>query len=352
MIMILCTFLLVTVFLLLSAATASAEEEKPFVHLLATGGTIAGKASSETATTGYEAGALGVQELLSALPEVDDYARVTGEEIASIDSKDMTEDIWLSLAGRANELAGEKDGLVVIHGTDTMEETAWFLQLTVNPSVPLVLTGAMRPATAVSADGPMNLLNAVRLAADPSAAGKGVLVMMNDTIFGAGNVTKGNTLSLDTFRSPDGPLGYMNDGKPFWCALPVRIPCGKAPFDVSHLSRLPKVYILYGNACADGVMVQAAVQAGAEGIVYAGCGNGSIHREDEKELAKAVLQGIPVVRSSHAGSGSVIAAENSYEKEHFIRGGSLNPQKARILLQLALTRTKDSREIQKMFETY
>lgn len=349
--MILSIFLLVILFLFLSMVSASAEE-KPSVHLLATGGTIAGKASSETATTGYEAGALGVEDLLSALPEVNDYARVTGEGICGIDSKDMTDAIWLTLSERLNALAGEKDGLVVIHGTDTMEETAYFLQLTVNPSIPLVLTGAMRPATAVSADGPMNLLNAVRLAAHPSAKGKGVLVMMNDTIFGARNVTKGNTLSLDTFRSPDGPLGYMNDGIPCWCALPVRVPKGRTPFDVKGLTALPKVYIVYGHAGADGAMVKAAVSMGAEGIVYAGTGNGSVHREDEKALAEVAAKGIPVVRSSHAGSGSVISAEPSYEKEGFIQGGSLSPQKARILLSLALTRTKDFGDIGEMFGKY
>lgn len=350
--MIFSIFLLMILFLLLPAWAVRAEERKPSVHLLATGGTIAGKASSETATTGYEAGALGVEDLLSALPEVKDYAHVTGEEICGIDSKDMTDTIWLTLAERVNELAGKKDGLVIIHGTDTMEETAWFLQLTVNPSIPLVLTGAMRPATALSADGPMNLLNAVRLAGDPSAKGKGALVMMNDTIFAARNVTKGNTLSLDTFRSPDGPLGYMNDGHPCWCALPVRIPKGQAPFDIRHMKSLPKVYIVYGTACADGAMVRGAVFAGAEGIIYAGTGNGSIHKADEIELAKAAAAGIPVVRSSHTGSGSVISAEPSYDREGFIHGGSLSPQKARILLQLALTRTKNFGEIGEMFERY
>lgn len=226
--MILFLILLITLLLLIPVSSVRAER-KPSVHLLATGGTIAGKAASETATTGYEAGALGVKDLLGSLPEAQNFAQVTGEEISSIDSKDMTDDIWFSLAERANELEGETDGLVVIHGTDTMEETAWFLQLTVKSSIPLVLTGAMRPATAVSADGPMNLLNAICLAAHPSARGKGVLVMMNDTIFSARNVTKGNTLSLDTFRSPDGPLGYMNDGHPCWCALPVHVPKGEAP---------------------------------------------------------------------------------------------------------------------------
>ena len=175
--------------------------------------------------------------------------------------------------------------------------------------------------------------------------------MMNDTIFGARDVTKGNTLSLDTFCAPRGPLGHMNDGQVEWYHGPLHRE-GEAPFSVDSLTALPKVYILYGTAGADGAMVRAALQAGAEGLVYAGTGNGSIHEADEKELAKAAVQGIPVVRSSHAGSGTVIGAEASYEKEHFIRGGSLNPQKARILLQLALTKTHDYRKIQEMFNRY
>lgn len=327
---------------------------KPHIHLLATGGTIAGQASSHTATTGYGAGVLSVEDLVNGVPGIQEAAEITGETISSIDSKDMTEEIWLSLSRRINalETEGETDGIVVIHGTDTMEETAYFLELTTGHHIPVVLTGAMRPATALSADGPMNLLNAVRVAGNKEAWSMGILVMMNDTIFAARDVTKGNTLSLDTFSAPNGPLGHMDDGRAEWHHRPFH-PEGKEPlFTVDSLKELPKVYILYGTAGADGAMVRAARQAGAEGIVYAGTGNGSIHISDEKELAEAAKQGIPVVRSSHTGSGFVIRAEESYEKEHFIRGGSLNPQKARILLQLALTRTDDYREIQQMFEEH
>lgn len=327
--------------------------KRPHIHLLATGGTIAGRAMSDTATTGYRAGALSVDDLVASVPGIRDAADLTGETISSIDSKDMTENIWCTLSCRIRELErnGRTDGIIVIHGTDTMEETAYFLELTTEHRIPVVLTGAMRPATAVSADGPMNLLNAVRLAGVKEAAFMGVLVMMNDTIFCARDVTKGNTLSLDTFCAPRGPLGHMNDGQVEWYHGPLHRE-GEAPFSVDSLTALPKVYILYGTAGADGAMVRAAVQTGAEGLVYAGTGNGSIHEADEKELAKAAARDIPVVRSSHAGSGTVIGAEASYEEEHFIRGGSLNPQKARILLQLALTKTHDYREIQEIFERY
>ena len=327
---------------------------KPHIHLLATGGTIAGQASSHTATTGYRAGALSVEDLVNSVPGIREVAEITGETISAIDSKDMTEDIWLSLSRRINELEteGETDGIVVIHGTDTMEETAYFLELTTAHRIPVVLTGAMRPATALSADGPMNLLNAVRVAGNRFAENMGVLVMMNNTIFAAREVTKGNTLSLNAFCAPQGPLGFINDGQVEFHHILLLGESRQPPFKVGSLKELPKVYIVYGTAGADGAMVRAARQAGAEGIVYAGTGNGSIHISDEKELAKAVRLGIIVVRSSHTGSGSVIRAEESYEKEHFIRAGSLNPQKARILLQLALTRSDDYREIQQMFEEH
>lgn len=196
--------------MMLGVQSVYAAPAKPDVKILATGGTIAGSAASDTQTTGYKAGALGIDVLINAVPEVKNYADVSGEQICSIDSKDMSDDVWLKLSKRINELTAQKDvaGVVVTHGTDTMEETAYFLNLTVKSDKPVVLTGAMRPATAISADGPMNLLNAVRIAADKDAAGHGVMVALNDEIDGARDVTKTNTTSVSTFKSPTGPLGY------------------------------------------------------------------------------------------------------------------------------------------------
>lgn len=337
-----------------SVSAAPANTDKPDVKILATGGTIAGSAASDTKTTGYKAGSLGVDVLINAVPEVKNYADVSGEQICNIDSKDMTDDVWLKLSKRINALTKQKDvaGIVVTHGTDTMEETAYFLNLTVKSDKPVVLTGAMRPATAISADGPMNLLNAVRIAADKDAGGRGVLVALNDEIDGARDVTKTNTTSLSTFKSTSGPLGYVNDGVPAFYSNPIRLHTVKSEFDVSKLTKLPKVYVIYGTAGADGSLVDAAIAAGAEGIVYAGTGNGSVHKADEAELAKATSKGIVVVRSSRVGSGAVIPAEQSYIDEHFIDGDSLNPQKARVLLQLALTKTHDPQAIQVMFHKY
>ena len=340
--------------MMLGVQSVYAAPAKPDVKILATGGTIAGSAASDTQTTGYKAGALGIDVLINAVPEIKNYADVSGEQICSIDSKDMSDDVWLKLSKRINELTAQKDvaGVVVTHGTDTMEETAYFLNLTVKSDKPVVLTGAMRPATAISADGPMNLLNAVRIAADKDAAGHGVMVALNDEIDGARDVTKTNTTSVSTFKSPTGPLGYVYDGTPTFCNTPIRLHTIKSEFDVSKLTALPKVYVIYSTAGADGAIVDAAVAAGAQGIVYAGTGNGSVHKADEAALAKATQKGIVVVRSSRVGTGAVVPAEQSYIDEHFIDGDSLNPQKARVLLQLALTKTHDPQAIQAMFHKY
>lgn len=330
-------------------------KEKARLVVLAVGGTIAGSAASELSTTGYQAGVLGVEYLLEAVPGLQDYARVRGEQLVSIDSKDMTEDIWLRLAGRINELLAseEADGIVVTHGTDTLEETAYFLNLTVQSRKPVVLVGAMRPATALSADGPMNLWDAVRVAASEEAAGKGVLVVMNGEIHGAREVTKSHTTSVSTFRSPEaGVLGTVPAGEPLFFRAPLRRHTLASEFELAGLGELPCVKIIYGHAGDDALFAEAAIKAGAGGIIYAGPGNGSIPRGVEAVLAEAVRQGLVVVRSSRTGSGTVIAAEPSYREAHFVEGGSLNPQKARILLQLALTQTRDPGEIQRMFREY
>ena len=325
------------------------------IKILATGGTIAGSAADSSATTGYKAGALGIEVLLNAVPQVKDYANVTGEQICSIDSKDMTDDVWLKLATRINQLfnRGDVDGIVITHGTDTLEETAYFLNLTVHSDKPVVLVGAMRPATAISADGPMNLLNAVRVAASPESVGKGVLVTLNDEINSAREVTKTNTITVSTFKSPElGFLGYVNEGTPEFYRTSTRRHTSNSEFSVDGRKDLPYVKIIYGHANDDGIFVDAAIKAGVKGIVYAGTGNGSVHMNAEKALARATAKGIVVVRSSRVGNGTVIPAEQSYIDNKFLDGDSLSPQKARILLQLALTKTSNFADIQRMFKQY
>ena len=329
--------------------TASAAS-RPRLLVLATGGTIAGSAPSPSDVTGYQAGVIGIDELLSAVPENQSFAEVKGEQLCNIDSKDMTDEIWRQLAARVNDILAkdEADGIVITHGTDTMEETAFFLSLTVKSEKPVVMTGAMLPATAKGADGPRNLLEAMRVAAHPESADKGVLVVMNGKIFAAKEVTKTHTTKIDAFSSPDfSPLGRIdNDGVIF--ERTPNLPRLHFPAE----SALPRVDILYGHEGDDGALVEAALHAGAKGIVYAGMGNGSIPVKAEKALAKASEKGIVVVRASRSNSGAVLPAEPSYAAEGFIDGSVLNPQKARVLLRLALGQTMDQKEVQQIFRKY
>ena len=318
------------------------------IKILATGGTIAGSANSATDTTNYAAGTLGIDDLIDAVPAVKDYANVSGEQICSIDSKDMTDDIWIKLSNRLNELfaRGDVDGIVITHGTDTLEETAYFLNLTIHSDKPVVLTGAMRPATAISADGSMNLLNAVKVAASPDSKAKGVLVVMNDEIHAAREVTKIHTLNVSAFKSREfGLLGYVNNGVPEFYRTSTRKHTGNSEFNVENIFSLPNVKIIYHHACDDELFVEAAIKAGVKGIICAGTGNGSINANVEEILIRAA-ENIVVVRSSRCGGGSVVVNKN------FIDGDNLTPQKARILLQLALTKTNDRYEVQRMFKQY
>lgn len=336
-------------------ALAAGAQALPQVKILATGGTIAGTASSSTQMTGYKAGDLGIQVLINVVPQMKDFADVSGEQIVKISSNNMTDAVLLRLAKRCNELLADPkvSGIVITHGTDTLEETAYFLNLTVHSDKPVVLVGAMRPATAISADGPLNLLNAVKLAADPQAKGRGVLIAMNDTIGGARDTTKTNTTNVATFKAPElGAMGYIAAGKNYFFNQSTRRHTSASEFDVTKLDALPRVDIVYSHANADRVPVDAFVKAGAKGLVMAGSGNGSLHEWEEKGAAEAIKNGVVVVRSSRVGNGPVTVSVKRYTDEGFLNGGTLNPQKARILLQLALTRTHDPKEIQRIFDEY
>ena len=349
--------------------------QKRNVHIIATGGTIAGRADSAAATVGYRAGELTVEQLMASVPGLDKLANLTGEQLCNIDSKDMQEDIWLQLARHVEKAAdrNDVDGIVITHGTDTMEETAFFLQLALQTEKPVVLTGAMRPATAISADGPMNLWQTVQVAADPGAKGRGVLVVMNGRIDAAEKVTKTSANTLQAFRSNgSGPEGVIVDEKIFWQNCSVahteqwntsdesgaedNVRCTfsetKLYFPAENLPQLPKVRILYGYVGGDDALfVNAALQDGAKGLVYAACGNGSVPEKLAGVLQEAVVSGVPVVIATRCGGGIVVLSEEMTEKNGFIAGGSLNPQKAKILLQLALTKTNDVKKIQGFFAT-
>lgn len=346
---------LVLAFVLAIGLTSAFAAEKPVVKILATGGTIAGSATSSTQVTTYTAGAIGIQVLIDAVPEMQNFANVSGEQIVRISSNNMTDAIMLKLAKRCNELLADPavSGIVITHGTDTLEETAYFLNLTVRSDKPVVLVGAMRPATAISADGPLNLLNAVKLAVSPQAVGKGVLVVLNDQISGGRDVTKTNTSNVSTFKAPElGYMGYFTGGKPYFYHQSTRKHTTSSEFDVSLFTELPRVDIVYSHSNDDRVLIDASVAAGAKGIVHAGSGMGSIHEKAEPGLVDAQKKGVVIVRSSRVGNGLVVANSQRYTDQNFLNADTLNPQKARILLQLALTRTSNLAEIQRIFDEY
>jgi L-asparaginase/glutamin-(asparagin-)ase len=335
---------------------AGAAEKLAHVTILATGGTIAGSGASSTTTVGYTAATVGVQQLINAVPELAKVANVTGEQVFQIASESMTNEHWLALGKRVNVLLAQPnvDGIVITHGTDTLEETAYFLNLVVKSRKPVVLVGAMRPSTALSADGPINLYNAVILAGSPEAVGKGVLVALNDQIQSARDVTKTNTSTPDSFRTPElGLLGYMQGNKPFFYRTSARRHTVETEFDISNIQALPQVDIIYGYANMSDVALNAFIAAGAKGIIHAGVGDGSLAAKVKPSLIAARKKGTLVVRASRVGNGILARNGEANDDElDFVVSDTLNAQKARILLMLALTKTSNSKEIQRMFYMY
>lgn len=346
-------FVLVLAVLVLS--TVSLAAELPKVVILATGGTIAGVQPKE-GEPGYKSGSLSIDSLIKGAPGVDKVARLEGEQIASIGSQDMNDAVWFKLARRANELLATPDvaGIVVTHGTDTLEETGYFLDLVLKSDKPVVLVGSMRPATSTSPDGPLNLYNAVAVAADPGAKGLGVLVVANDDLHAARYIQKTNTTDVQTFVSPNrGQVGEAYYGKMRYFSTSNERRTTRSEFSLDGLDSLPRVDILYPHENVDGALVKAAVAAGAKGIVLAGVGDGNATKEMISALSDAAKSGVVVVRSSRVGSGIVRRnIELNDDEMGFVAAMDLNPQKARVLLRMALTKTKDVQRIQKYFEEY
>ena len=340
-------------------AQAPPGRDLPVVWVLATGGTISGGGSSATSLTNYEVGALSGDDLVAALPALADYADVRVEQVANIGSPNITFDVWLRLANRIDALfSADQDvaGVVVTHGTNTLEETAYFLNLTVRHDRPVVLVGAQRPATAISADGPLNLLGAVRTAAAPAARGKGVLVVMNDEINAARDVTKTSTYRLETFNSRTlGFLGYVDADAVTFYREPTKRHTADAEFDLAGITKFPAVDIVYSYVAPNPVLIRALIDDGVDGIVLAGTGAGIVSTVELEALAQ--VQSLPpasrpvLVRSNRTGSGRVVPL-GRYDELDMIAADTLNPQKARILLMLALTRTRDRAEIRRMFNEY
>lgn len=324
----------------------------PRIIVLTTGGTIAGKASARGAI-GYDAGKVGGADLVAAVPGLDRLAVISTEQIASIGSQDMNDKVWFDLAHRINDIFSkhEADGVVITHGTDTIEETAFFLNSVETADKPVVLVGSMRPSTAVSADGPGNLYEAVELAASAQARGRGVLVVMNDTIHGARLVTKTNTTSVQTFHSPDGgPVGFV-DASSIRFLNPLPPSNARRTYALSSAPPLPHVDIIYAHTNMDATQIDDAVKNGAKGLVLAGVGDGNASQAAIDALARAAQHGVVVVRASRVGSGFVNRnVEVNDDKLGFVVALDLNPQKARVLCQLLISNgITDPHKVQEAF---
>lgn len=339
-------------------ALAQPSTPKPHVAILATGGTIASRGANSLALTDYGLSSglkpVGVEALVAAVPEIEKFATITGEQVFNVGSSKLSIENWLTLARRTNEIlaASDVDGVVITHGTDTLEETAYFLNLVIKSAKPVVLVGSMRPSTGMSADGPLNLANAVALAASPQARDKGVMVAMNDAISGAFGVTKTNATNVATFKTLDGgDLGYMQNAVPYFVAQPLKRHTLRSEFDVSGLKTLPRVDVNYTTLGSDGAIVDAIAAAGARGIVNAGVGHANMPDATFQSLKAARQKGLAVVVASRVPSGMVTPV-GQFVQEGFVSSMMHTPQKARILLMLALTRTTDPREIQRIFDEY
>ena len=329
--------------------------DKPLVYILATGGTIAGEGKSET-SSGYTSGVESVDAIIKSAPEVQQLAEIKGEQVVNIPSQDMSPTEWLIIANRVNELLAKADvtGVVITHGTDTMEETAYFLNLVVKSNKPVVLVGSMRPATKLSADGPMNVYQGVAVAVHKESVGKGVMIVMDDKICSADDALKTMTTALETFKCPNyGFLGYVYNSKPIFTRHSLVRHTTNSEFDLNHVTELPDVKIVYGYAGIDSLFVTTAVNDGVDGIVYAGVGNGNPNSSNLKALAEAVKKGVPVVRAARTPFGPTTQFDEVDDpKWGFSASWFKTPEKARILLMFALTKTKDYKEIQRIFREY
>lgn len=341
--------------LLLTLIVALSATAKPRIRIIATGGTIAGVSASATSSA-YNAGQVGVESLLMAVPQVNQLADVSGEQLVNIPSQDMNDAVWLLLAKRINQLLNQEnyDGVVVTHGTDTMEETAYFLNLTVHSDKPVVLVGAMRPSTAISADGPANIFAGVATAASSKSMGRGVLVCMNNKLFDAKDVMKMHTTDVAAFRAANaGEVGYVYNAQPFFQRQTTNLHTTRSPFHVDNMQSLPRVGIVYGYANCSTLPMQAFMDAAFDGIVLAGVGDGNFYKDVFEVALKARAKGINIVRASRVPFGpTCLNGEVDDEKHHFVAALCLSPQKARVLLMLALTQTHDWKKIQQYFNEY
>lgn len=328
-------------------------ESKPKVVVLATGGTIAGAGATAANSATYQAAKVPVDKLIAGVPELKDIADVRGEQVFQIASESFTNEKLVELAKRVSALSKQNDvdGIVITHGTDTIEETAYFLTLVVHSAKPIVVVGSMRPGTSMSADGMLNLYNAVVVAGSKDAAGKGVLVVMNDTIDSGRDVAKRVNIKTNAFSSQWGPLGMVVEGKNYWFRAPVKTHTVNSEFNIDNIDKLPDVNIVYGSGNMSPEVVKAA--GNAKALIHAGTGNGSVANYMVDTLREIRSKGTLIIRSSRVGEGFVIRnSEQPDDKYDWVVAHDLSPQKAKILAAVALTKTADTKELQRIFWSY
>lgn len=325
---------------------------KKNIIVIGTGGTIAGT-GEEGVTSSYDSAQVKVDKLVSDIPALESVANITSKNLFSVDSCDISWSHLTKLAKYINNSSekSDVDGFVVTHGTDTLEETAYFLNLVLKTDKPVVLTGSMRPGTAISADGPFNLYQAVSLAASDESANKGVLVAFSDQIYGARDVSKINTFRTDAFNQKDlGCLGYMRDDQAFFYNESTKVHTLNTEFNITDIKNVPKVEILMFYADAGHDLLDCAAKT-CDGIVIAGAGSGGSSTEWDNKISDIIKKGIPVVRASRISNG-LITHNDSEINVKGIYAGNLSPQKSRILLTLGLTKTQNLEELQRIFNTY
>lgn len=343
---------------LLTTATCLAQApapKLPTLILIGTGGTIAGAGGSSAHASAYALAMLPVDGIVAAVPEIHQVANVRVEQIFQIGSESFNNERLLQLTQRVSGLlkSDDVDGVVILHGTDTIEETSYFLNLTLKSAKPTVLVGSMRPGTALSADGALNLYNAVVVAASQEASGKGTLVVMNDEIHGARDVTKANSLKVEALRSLYGPLGMVVESQVRFYRAPIRPHTLQTDFDIDRIRNLPEVHVVYAHSNMNRVPYDAYVAAGTKAIIHAGFGDGSIPDYLHAVLRDVRAKGVFIVRATRTGGGAVVRNGQSNDDENdYIVVDDQNPAKARLLMALALTKTSDTRELQKIFWKY
>ncbi len=347
--------------MLLLPQAAQAKEVAPQqklsnVVILATGGAIAGAGASAANSATYTAAKVPVDQLLASVPQLKRHRQRPRRTGVPDRLESFTNENLLELGKTVAKLADsdDVDGIVITHGTDTLEETAYFLTLVEHTEKPIVVVGSMRPGTAMSADGMLNLYNAVAVAGDKSARGKGVLITMNDEILSGRDASKMVNIKTEAFKSPWGPLGMVVEGKSYWFRAPVKRHTVNSEFDIKQISALAPVEIAYSYGNVSDTAYKALAQAGAKAIIHAGTGNGSVPARVVPTLQELRKQGVQIIRSSHVNAGGFVLrnAEQPDDKNDWIVAHDLNPQKARILAAVAMTKTQDSKELQRIFWEY